>query len=156
MIANTSSYSFVRNLGGTLGLAIAGTIMYVLPNFQSSRSKTTNSSSNNLISSSISSLGLTSEETRSFLASPTNYLSKLPADEAEHARSLIIPAYRKGFRIIFIIGAALSALAFVLAVVLMPQVTLNRDDDKKLKEEGKQRIKAEKEKGNRDEENTSR
>ncbi|BCR87150.1 putative MFS drug transporter [Aspergillus chevalieri] len=134
MAVVTAFRNFVRNLGGTLGLAIAGTII------------------NNLISSSISSLGLSSAETRSFLASPTNYLSKLPADEAEHARSLIIPAYRKGFRIIFIIGAALSAFAFVLAVVLMPQVALNRDDDKKLKEEGRQRIEAAKEKGNRDEE----
>ncbi|KAB8260355.1 major facilitator superfamily domain-containing protein [Aspergillus pseudonomiae] len=117
--------SFRKNLGGTLGLAIAGTII------------------NNLITSSISSLGLTQSETRSFLSSPQNYLSKLPQEEAEHARSLLIPAYRKGFRIIFLIGAALAAFAFVLAFWLMPQVSLNRADDEKLKEEGRKRVKGE-------------
>lgn len=60
-------------------------------------------------------------------------------------RSVLIPAYQKGFRIIFIIGAALSALAFVLAVVLMPQVALNKADDQKLKEEGRERVEREKE-----------
>ncbi|GAB1200257.1 hypothetical protein APSETT444_009627 [Aspergillus pseudonomiae] len=98
---------------------------------------------NNLITSSISSLGLTQSETRSFLSSPQNYLSKLPREEAERARSLLIPAYRKGFRIIFLIGAALAAFAFVLAFWLMPQVSLNRADDEKLKEEGRKRVKGE-------------
>ncbi|OGM44015.1 MFS drug transporter [Aspergillus bombycis] len=131
MAVVTSFRNFVRNLGGTLGLAVAGTII------------------NNLITSSISSLGLTPAETRSFLSSPQNYLSKLPHEEAEHARSLLIPAYRKGFRIIFLIGTALAAFAFVLAFWLMPQVTLNRADDEKLKEEGRKRVKGE---GNSDKE----
>ncbi|KAK6814838.1 hypothetical protein RU639_009605 [Aspergillus parasiticus] len=125
MAVVTSFRNFVRNLGGTLGLAIAGTII------------------NNLITSSISSLGLTQSETRSFLSSPQNYLSKLPQEEAERARSLLIPAYQKGFRIIFLIGAALAAVAFFLAFWLMPQVTLNRADDEKLKEEGRKRVKGE-------------
>jgi hypothetical protein len=42
--------------------------------------------------------------------------------------------------IIFVIGASLSAAAFVLAFGLMPQVGLKRDDDEKLKEEGKRRV----------------
>jgi hypothetical protein len=42
--------------------------------------------------------------------------------------------------IIFVIGAALSAAAFGLAVVLMPQVGLGREDDEKLKAEGKRRV----------------
>lgn len=50
-----------------------------------------------------------------------------------------MPAYQRGFRIVFIIGASLAALAFFLAVALMPQVELNRADDEKLKEEGKRR-----------------
>ena len=62
---------------------------------------------------------------------------------------MLIPAYRRGFRIIFIIGAALSAGAFVLAFVLMPQVSLNREDDQQLKEEAKKRVE-----GGRDEEST--
>ncbi|THC99219.1 hypothetical protein EYZ11_001307 [Aspergillus tanneri] len=103
MAVVTSFRNFIRNLGGTLGLAIAGTIM-------------------------------------SFLSSPQSYLSELPLHEAERVRSLLIPAYKKGFQIIFIIGAALAALAFFLAAWLMPQVTLNRADDEKLKEEGRQRV----------------
>ncbi|KAL4889841.1 major facilitator superfamily domain-containing protein [Aspergillus ambiguus] len=121
----TNVISFVRNLGGTLALAIAGTII------------------NNLIGSSIASLGLSDSEQRAFLSSPQNYLSKLPADEAAHARALLIPAYKRGFRIIFLIGASLAAFAFVLAFVLMPQVGLKRADDEKLKAEGEKRLNGE-------------
>ncbi|GIC94831.1 putative MFS drug transporter [Aspergillus udagawae] len=122
MAVVTSFRNFVRNLGGTLGLAVAGTII------------------NNLLSSSISSLGFTPSETRSFLSSPQNYLSSLSADEAERVRALVVPAYKRGFRIIFVIGGALAAFAFCLAFVLMPQVELNRADDAKLKEEAKKRV----------------
>ncbi|KAF7167624.1 hypothetical protein CNMCM5623_000897 [Aspergillus felis] len=122
MAVVTSFRNFVRNLGGTLGLAVAGTII------------------NNLLSSSISSLGFTPSETRSFLSSPKNFLSSLPADEAERVRALVVPAYQRGFRIIFVIGGALAAFAFCLAFVLMPQVELNRADDAKLKEEAKKRV----------------
>lgn len=106
---------------------------------------------NNLLSSSVSSLGLSDSEKKSFLSSPSNYLNKLPDDEAAHVRSVLIPAYKQGFRIIFIIGGALSALAFVLAVVLMPQVTLKRDDDEKLKQEAKERLENEKKKSDEEE-----
>ena len=54
----------------------------------------------------------------------------------------MIPAYQKGFRIIFIVGASLAALAFCLACVLMPQVGLKRADDDVLKEEAKKRVQA--------------
>ncbi|CAG8948605.1 unnamed protein product [Penicillium salamii] len=117
-----TSYSFVRNLGGTLGLAIAGTVI------------------NNIVSSSISVLNLDETESRSLLSSPQNYLSKLSAEEAEHVRDVLTPAYQRGFRIIFIIGASLAALAFFLAIWLMPQVALNRADDQALKEEAKKRV----------------
>ncbi|RHZ47397.1 putative MFS drug transporter [Aspergillus thermomutatus] len=122
MAVVTSFRNFVRNLGGTLGLAVSGTII------------------NNLLSSSISSLGFTPSQTRSFLSSPQNYLSSLSADEAERVRALVVPAYKRGFMVIFVIGGALAAFAFCLAFVLMPQVELRRADDEKLKEEGKKRV----------------
>ncbi|KAJ5465199.1 uncharacterized protein N7458_000885 [Penicillium daleae] len=122
MAVVTSFRNFVRNFGGTLGLAIAGTII------------------NNVVASSISVLDLGQSESRLLLSSPQSYLSSLSADDAKRIRSVLIPAYKKGFRIIFIIGAALAAFAFFLACWLMPQVTLKRDDDEKLKEEGKKRI----------------
>ncbi|KAJ5179413.1 hypothetical protein N7492_002623 [Penicillium capsulatum] len=125
MAVVTSFRNFVRNLGGTLGLAIAGTII------------------NNVVASSVSTLDLDETESRSLLSSPQTYLSKQSATDAANIRSVLIPAYKKGFRIIFIIGAALAALAFFLAVWLMPQVGLKRDDDEALKEEGKKRVKGE-------------
>ncbi|GAT25313.1 MFS drug transporter [Aspergillus luchuensis] len=112
-------HPFIRNLGGTLGLAVSGTII------------------NNLLSTTINTLHLTTSEKQSFLASPSNYLSKLPEDEAAKVRALLIPAYKRGFRIVFTVNAALAALAFLLAVGLMPQVGLERADDERLKEEGR-------------------
>jgi Na+/melibiose symporter-like transporter len=55
-------------------------------------------------------------------------------------RKEVIDAYRKGFRIIFLVGACLAAFAFLVAVVLMKQVTLDRKDDAALKEEAKRKI----------------
>lgn len=99
-----------------------------------------NSARNNLLGSQIKTLNLSSKEARSLLSSPHNFLSKLSDKEAEHVRSVLIPAYRKGFMIIFVVGAALAAAAFFLAFGLMPQVGLSRKDDEKLKEEGKRRV----------------
>ncbi|OQD73700.1 hypothetical protein PENDEC_c014G03765 [Penicillium decumbens] len=123
MAVVTSFRNFARNLGGTLGLAIAGTII------------------NNIVSSSISTLDLSESESRSLLSSPQSYLSKQSAQNADHIRSVLTPAYQKGFRIVFIIGAALAALAFFLACGLMPQLGLKRADDDALKKEGEQRVK---------------
>ncbi|KAJ5622184.1 hypothetical protein N7528_005416 [Penicillium herquei] len=117
----TAFRNFVRNLGGTLGLAIAGTII------------------NNIVSSSISVLGLSSSDSRSLLASPSTFLSRQSDSDAANIRSVLIPAYQKGFRIIFLINASLSALAFILAFCLIPHVELNRADDATLKEEAKKR-----------------
>ncbi|KAL4814901.1 major facilitator superfamily domain-containing protein [Aspergillus spinulosporus] len=110
---------------GTLGLAIAQTII------------------NNLILTSLSPVHLSPSEKKSFLASPTAYLSTLSETEATRIRSLLIPAYKRGFRIIFIIGAALAALAFGIAFALMRQVGLEKGDDEKLKEEGRRRVELE-------------
>lgn len=55
-------------------------------------------------------------------------------------RDVLTPAYQKGFRIIFIIGASLAALAFFLSAWLIPQLGLSRADDERLKEEAKRRM----------------
>ncbi|KAL4976068.1 major facilitator superfamily domain-containing protein [Aspergillus desertorum] len=125
MAVVTSFRNFVRNLGGTLGLAVAQTII------------------NNLLLACLSPVHLSLHEQKSFLASPTAYLSALSGNEATHIRSLLIPAYKRGFRIIFIIGAALAALAFGIAFALIRQVGLEKGDDEKLKEEGRKRAQLE-------------
>ncbi|KAL2796444.1 major facilitator superfamily domain-containing protein [Aspergillus keveii] len=134
MAVVTSFRNFVRNLGGTLGLAVAQTII------------------NNLLSTALTSFSLTTAEQKSFLSSPQTYLSTLPTEEADRVRAIIIPAYKRGFMIIFVIGAALSAAAFGLAVVLMPQVGLGREDDEKLKAEGRRRVQGKKDGEGGDEE----
>jgi hypothetical protein len=71
------------------------------------------------------------------LGNPQTFLDTVSPSEAEKIRSVLIPAYRQGFRIIFLIGAGVASLAFVLAFFLMPQVDLTRPDDSRLKEEGR-------------------
>ncbi|EMR62672.1 hypothetical protein MGN70_008960 [Eutypa lata] len=114
----TSFRNFVRNLGGTIGLAVSGTIL------------------NNIVSSSLTTLDLEAEARENLLGSPDTYLSTLPTLQKEAIQAVLLPAYKRGFRIIFLVGASLAVLAFVFAWFLMPQVSLDRDDDAKLKEEG--------------------
>lgn len=52
-------------------------------------------------------------------------------------KDVFVDAYKKGFKIIFLVGAGLSALAFVFAFTLLPQIELSRPDEEKLKEEGR-------------------
>ncbi|KAH7246911.1 major facilitator superfamily domain-containing protein [Fusarium solani] len=119
MAVVTSFRNFVRNLGATLGLAVCGTVL------------------NNILANSLSVLDLDSKESKTLIGNPQTFLDTVSSSEAERIRSVLIPAYRKGFRVIFLIGASVAALAFVLAFVLMPQVDLARPDDAKLKEEGR-------------------
>ena len=59
-------------------------------------------------------------------------------------KSDLVEAYRSGFKIIFIVCGALAALAAVLALFMMPQVDLEREDDKRLKKEGLEKREQEK------------
>ena len=93
--------------------------------------------SNNVLSGSLSSLDIDDTERKTLLGNPQTYLGTVPEAEADKIRDVLIPAYRKGFRAIFIVGAALCAFAFVVAFFMLPQVELNRPDDGKLKEEAK-------------------
>ncbi|KAF4496190.1 tetracycline efflux (otrb) [Fusarium agapanthi] len=119
MAVVTSFRNFVRNLGATLGLAVCGTVL------------------NNVLAGSLSSLNLDGHDTKTLLGNPRTFLDTVSQSEAEKIRSVLIPAYRQGFRMIFLIGAGVASLAFVLAFFLMPQVDLTRPDDSRLKEEGR-------------------
>jgi len=92
---------------------------------------------NNVLASDLGSLGLDKATSKTLLSNPQTFLDTVSEADAQRIRSILIPAYRQGFRVIFIVGASLAAFAFVLAFVLMPQVELSRPDDAKLKEEGK-------------------
>lgn len=118
----TSFRQFIRNLGGTLGLAISGTII------------------NNAVRRTLTPHGLEQAAIQLLLNSPAQFRARFGDEVTESVRLDLASAYRKGFRIIFIVCASLNALAFIAAWFLMPQIELNRDDDQKLKEEAKKRL----------------
>lgn len=120
MAVVTSFRNFIRNLGGTLGLAISGTII------------------NNAVMSSLTPYGLSRRQIQLLLDSPDRFEEANEGLELDVLVSTLSTAYQKGFRIVFIVGAVLNAVAFVAAWFLMPQVELARPDDDKLKEEGRQ------------------
>ncbi|KAH6881710.1 major facilitator superfamily domain-containing protein [Alternaria rosae] len=121
MAVVTSTRNFVRNLGGTLGLAISGTVI------------------NNAIRSSLVPYGLSRPEIQLLLNSPDMFRESAGQERTDLVRAALASAYQHGFRIVFIVGAVLNALAFMAAWFLMPQVELCRKDDAQLKEEGKKR-----------------
>jgi hypothetical protein len=92
-------------------------------------------SSNSIVGSRLASLPLSDEDRRAIL------------DRPELARTLgaavykeILTAYRHGFRVIFIILAISAAMSFATAFALMHQRTLDREDDEKLRQEGRKFI----------------
>ncbi|KAF2257920.1 putative MFS drug transporter [Lojkania enalia] len=124
MAVVTTFRSFIRNLGATLGLAVAGSII------------------NNSLRSSLASVtAVQQSDIQWLLNNPSRVLDgpvRLPSSNISiDLEKVIVSSYKKGFRIVFIVGASLAALAFVFAFLLLPQVELNRADDQKLKEEGK-------------------
>lgn len=119
MAVVTSFRNFTRNLGGTLGLAISGTII------------------NNAVRAALVPYGLSRSDIQLLLDSPERFQEDSGEQRTELLRVTLSSAYQKGFKIVFIVGAVLNALAFVAAWFLMPHIELARADDEKLKEEGK-------------------
>lgn len=87
-------------------------------------------------------MNLGADEVLSILDDPSTFLDGF--GNGEQLRRAVLAGYRRGFRIIFIVGASLAALAFVAAFILMPELGLDREDDQKLKDEAKRRIEEEK------------
>jgi hypothetical protein len=114
--------SFIRNLGSTLGLAVGGTVI------------------NNSLRIALSHSGIKGRELAHLVDQPDMMVQAVHIREGaspEHVRQHINEAYRDAFRVIFLAGAGLATVAFILAFFLMPQVELNRADDNRLKAEGK-------------------
>lgn len=129
----TSFRNFVRNLGGTLGLAISGTII------------------NNAVRTALIPYGLSKAAIQLLVNSPDIFRDEYGTSRTEDTRVALVSAYKKGFRIVFIVSASLNVCAFIFAWFLMPQVELNRADDQKLKEEGKSRLSEKKKKKKQEE-----
>jgi hypothetical protein len=88
--------------------------------------------SNNVIRSALAPLGLSTAEIRALLDDPQRALAD--GGGAARVRAALVPAYRRGFRVVFIVGAALAGLAVLLAWALLPQVDLHRPDDDAFRE----------------------
>ncbi|KAF1357981.1 MFS general substrate transporter [Lizonia empirigonia] len=127
MAVVTSFRNFIRNLGGTLGLAISGTVI------------------NNAVGASLAPYELSRSDVQLLLNSPDRFRASHGDQRTDTMQVALSAAYQKGFKIIFIVGAVLNAAAFFAAWFLMPQVELARPDDERLKEEGR-RLGAEKNK----------
>lgn len=126
MAVVTSFRNFIRNLGATLGLAIAGSLI------------------SNVVRNGLGSLAnLNQADINWLLDHPGDVMSGATTVDGlqvtAELRDVFIESYRKGFRIIFLVGAGLSAVAFVVAYALLPQVELTRPDEEKLKAEGRGR-----------------
>ncbi|KAL1591752.1 hypothetical protein SLS60_011751 [Paraconiothyrium brasiliense] len=112
MAVVTCTRNFVRNLGSTLGLAVAATV----------------------INSSLQSV-VTGPSAAQVLDDPAAYLATVAEGNRQAAREMILSGYAQGFRHVFYINASLSALGAVLAYLMIPQITLDRPDDAALNEQ---------------------
>ncbi|KAF2141921.1 uncharacterized protein K452DRAFT_326518 [Aplosporella prunicola CBS 121167] len=125
MAVVTSFRNFIRNLGSTLGLAIAGTII------------------NTSLRSSLVPLGLSPADVRNVLKNPDGALKPSQSSKQTMAiQKALKTAYESGFRTLFYVNSALAAVAFVASFALMPQISLVRSDDQKLVEEQQQKEEA--------------
>lgn len=124
-------------LGGTFALAIGATLMYVhfseiLPPIRLTLT------SNNTLRSSMERLSMPEEliiriiNDPALLSNPT--LINLSADQAT---SILEHGYTRGFRLVFILNASLSAVATVTSIVMIKHKNLTRDDEEKLRREAK-------------------
>ncbi len=107
--------------------------------------------SNNVLRSALAPLGLSSAAIRALLDDPQRAHASVNAtatanagtaadnDAARRVRAALVPAYRRGFRIVFVVGAALAGLAVLLAWALLPQVDLHRPDDDAFREKKHER-----------------
>ena len=61
----------------------------------------------------------------------------MDSGEVEKIRNELDFVYRKGFRVVFIVGSGLAAAATLIVLFSIPYVPLGRPDEKSLKDEGK-------------------
>ncbi|KAH8924037.1 MFS general substrate transporter [Atractiella rhizophila] len=120
MAVVTSVRNFVRSIGATLGLSVAGGIL------------------NNTLRSAANRIGLSHEELQAILDDP---LAIRGGNEnivlSDEEISVMLEGYTEGFRRIFLVCAGLSAAAFISAVLLIQHHDLHRKEDEQLKAQSK-------------------
>ncbi|RDW85410.1 MFS drug transporter-1 [Coleophoma crateriformis] len=108
MAVVTGTRNFVRNLGSTVGLSVAGSII------------------NNALTSGLSdvALNLTTEQVKAIRNDPASFLTSTAADQT--LRDAVLAAYAHGFQTVFRVGASIAGLAMIVAALLMPQIDLGK------------------------------
>lgn len=115
--------SFLRNLGGSIGLALGGTIV-----LNTVRARLSGQIDETLV--------------RQLIRDPVQTTKS--ADLTSEQRLQFQHAYRDGFRLVFITMAALAAFAFFIALAFMPQTSVDRQDDEQQKQDALKRIEGKK------------
>lgn len=94
--------------------------------------------STNSLRTSLLPLNLSEGRLKEILNQPTSFYTGSAGSAADmQLRAAILAGYHRGFRIIFILGASLSAFACLVALLMMPELGLDRKDDEELKREAK-------------------
>lgn len=109
MASVTAARMYVRNLGGVLGLALSSTLV------------------NNSLQKHLHSAGFSTDTIQEIFAEP------LKPSKRNELETVKLGGYRAGFRLVFIILAALATVAFLVALALMRQGTVDREDNADLK-----------------------
>jgi len=129
----TAVRNFVRLLGGTFGLAVGSTII------------------NNALRHSMHQLSLPSSISNKIVDDPTILASRLSSNFNSTSNPLaslgisdseadaILAGYTTGFRNVFLLNASLAAFATICSIVMIKHKNLTRDDEVRLKEEGRRR-----------------
>lgn len=89
---------------------------------------------NGILASHVEKLDISADLRQSIIDNPVSARAGLSPE----VLSRVIAGYHAGFRTTFIILASLAAFAFFVALALMSHRDLHRDDDAKLKAEGKE------------------
>ncbi|KAF8869428.1 major facilitator superfamily-domain-containing protein [Infundibulicybe gibba] len=119
----TAFRNFIRLLGGTLSLAIGSTII------------------NNSLRGAMTSLSLSPALISTIISDPARLGSPAASGlSASTAMEILSNGYTRGVRVIFLLNAALCALATVVSVVMIKHKELTRGDEEKLRGEAREPV----------------
>ncbi|KAH8929435.1 MFS general substrate transporter [Atractiella rhizophila] len=123
MAVVTSVRSFLRFLGGTLGLAVSSALI------------------NNSIKQEARSINLRDDYLKQVLDDPTAIRHRLADILSPEDQSALIRAYASGFRTVYLVCAGCCAVSFIISAALIQHHDLERGDEKELREETKKWLK---------------
>lgn len=118
MAAITCTRNFIRNLGSTLGLAVAGTMI------------------NSSLRSRLSDLNIGSIDIRLLISNPSSVIDGLSGSDKARVSAAVTDAYSQGFHQIFWLGAGLAGFACIISLLLIPHKDLEggskKDEEKQV------------------------